>query len=90
MATPRETTINLRAHVARKALIDRAADAIGQNRSQFMIDAAVQRAESVLADRTRFELSAEQMSKFRKALDAPLPDRDALRRLLTRSAPWER
>jgi uncharacterized protein (DUF1778 family) len=30
------------------------------------------------------------MTRFRKALDAPLPDAGALRRLLAKPAPWER
>jgi uncharacterized protein (DUF1778 family) len=55
-----------------------------------MLEASLQRAEAVLADRTRFELDAGQMARFRKALDAPLPDPGALRRLLSRAAPWQR
>jgi uncharacterized protein (DUF1778 family) len=89
-AEPRETTINLRAPATQKALIDQAAELLGQSRSGFMLEASVQRAEAVLADRTRFTLDARQMSRFQKALDAPLPDPEALRRLLTRKAPWAR
>jgi uncharacterized protein (DUF1778 family) len=49
-SAPRETTVNLRAPAAQKALIDRAAEVLGQTRSSFMLEASVQRAESVLAD----------------------------------------
>ncbi len=84
----RESTINLRASVAAKAVIDRAAELLGMTRTGFMLDASVQKAESVLADRTRFVLDTEQMKRFHDALDAPLPDPAALRRLLTHRTPW--
>lgn len=87
-ATLRETTINLRAPAAVKAVIDRAAETLGVSRSGFMLEASVQRAESVLADRTRFVLDAAQMKRFHKALDAALPNPEGLRRLLSRGAPW--
>lgn len=89
-SAPRETTVNLRAPAAQKALIDRAAEVLGQTRSSFMLEASVQRAESVLADRTRLVLDKQQMARFHRALDAPLRDPEALRRLLTRSSPWGR
>jgi uncharacterized protein (DUF1778 family) len=88
--SPRETTINLRAPADQKTLIDRAAEVLRQTRSSFMLEASVQRAETVLADRTRFALSEEQMARFHEALDMPLPDPEALRRLLTRPPPWAR
>lgn len=87
-STIRESTINLRAPAATKAVIDRAAEALGVSRSGFMLEASMQRAESVLADRTRFVLNAEQMKQFHKALDAALPNPEGLRRLLSRRAPW--
>lgn len=86
----RETKINLRAKAAQRERIDRAAEAVGQNRTSFMLEAALQRAEEVLADRTRFELDARRMSQFQRALDAPLPDAAALERLLRTRAPWDR
>jgi uncharacterized protein (DUF1778 family) len=55
-----------------------------------VLDASLQRAEAVLADRTRFELPAAQMDRFLKSLDAPLPDKAALRKLLSRRPRWER
>lgn len=84
----RETTINLRATQLQKDLIDRAAELTGQSRSGFMLDASVERAQSLLAERNRFVLSVEQMSAFHAALDAPLEQPEALRRLLERKAQW--
>lgn len=87
---PRESTINLRSSANDKALIDRAAGVLGVSRSQFILDASRQRAESVLIDRTRFELAPEAFAAFHAALDAPLPDPAALRKLLSRKPAWER
>lgn len=84
----REKTINLRTTSAQKALIERAAETSGKTRTAFILDATLQRAEVVLADRTRFVLTAAQMNRFVAALDAPLPDPDALRSLLSRTPHW--
>lgn len=86
----REKTINLRATPAQKALIDRAAESTGQTRTAFVLDATLQRAEAVLADRTRFSLSAAQMERFQRALEAPLPNPSALKKLLSRTPRWAR
>lgn len=84
----REKTINLRATEAQKSFIKRAADAAGETYTAFIMDASMERAESVLADRTHFELPAEQMKRFLAALDAPLPAPNALRKLLARKPQW--
>ncbi len=86
----RESRIHLRATEPAKALIDRAATLADQTLSRFVLDAALERAQSLLADQTRFVLSADEMRRFNKALDAPLPDPEALRRLLARRPAWER
>ena len=86
----REKTINLRATPAQKALIERAAESSGVTRTAFVLDASLQRAEAVLADRTRFELPTAQMDRFLKSLDAPLPAPAALKKLLSRKPRWER
>ncbi len=89
-AATREKTINLRATPAQKALIERAAESTGKTRTAFVLDASLQRAQAVLADRTHFELSAAQMDRFMKALDAPSPHPAALRKLLSRKPRWTR
>lgn len=83
-------TINLRVPAAKKALIDRAAEMVSESRSSFILEASIHRAETVLADRTHFVLSHKQMTRFQRALDAPLPDTAALLRLLTRPGPWDK
>jgi len=90
MKTTSNKTINLRVSTATKRLIDRAADEMHESRSSFMLEASLARAENVLADRTRFTLSEQQMRRFEAALEAPLPTPDALAKLLKRRAPWSR
>jgi uncharacterized protein (DUF1778 family) len=86
----RGETINLRASRKQKALIDRAADALGRSRSDFMLDTACREAESVLLDRRYFSLSAPEFQTFVTMLDNPPKDNPKLRRLLQRRAPWDR
>ena len=91
MATAtRSTVINLRADEPRRALIDRAAEAVGKNRSEFMLDAATREATAVLLDRRFFELDARTFKRFAAALDAPPSANPRLRKLLAKKAPWER
>jgi uncharacterized protein (DUF1778 family) len=85
----RDETINLRASRRQKALIDRAADALGRNRSDFMLETACREAESVLLDRRYFALSSEEFKRFTSMLDKPPIGNARLRRLLRTKAPWE-
>jgi uncharacterized protein (DUF1778 family) len=89
MAT-REITINLRAGSAQKELIDRAAQAQGKKRTEFMLEAACEKAEQVLIDRAFFPLEAEGFRQFTKALDGPLRHPDRVARLLAKKSPWEK
>ena len=87
---PRDVTINLRANQRQRALIDRAAETLGKNRSDFMLEAACREADSVLLDRRLFLLDEKAFKRFAAALDRPPADNPKLRRLLTAKAPWER
>ncbi len=89
-SAPRDTVINLRADRARRTLIDRAASLLGKSRTEFVLDAASEKAQEVLVDRTFFVLDAERFRRFADLLDAPLTKGAAVKRLLARKAPWER
>src|ERR1051326_7563110 len=78
----RGETINLRASRKQKALIDRAAEALGRSRADFMLETACREAESVLLDRRYFVLSENDFRKFTAMLDRPPKDNPRLRRLL--------
>ncbi len=88
-STARETTINLRASTARRALIDQAAQLSGKSRTDFMLDAACEKAQQVMLDRTVFALDKSGFRRFAKILDAPITNSNAILRLLKRRAPWE-
>ena len=85
---PRDVTINLRANQRQRALIDRAAQALGKNRSDFMLDAACREADAVLLDQRFFLIDEKAYKRFVAALDKPPADNPRLRRLLTSQAPW--
>ncbi len=85
----RGVTINLRADTATRTLIDRAAEQVGKNRSEFMLEAARREATSVLLDQRLFLLDDKAYARFLAALDQPPTDNRRLRRLLTTKAPWE-
>ena len=65
----RDVTINLRAKRGQRALIDKAAAALGKNRSDFMLEAACREAESVLLDRRYFALDEAAFRRFMDELD---------------------
>lgn len=90
MATATKTkVINLRTDEGRRALIDQAAQALGKDRTEFMLDAATREARSVLADRRYFELDDAAFEQFMDALDAPPADNPRLRKLLATASPWD-
>src|SRR3989442_11374319 len=87
---PRDVSINLRANQRQRALIDRAAETLGKNRSDFMLEAACREADAILLDRRFFLLDEKAYKRFVAALDKSPTDNPKLRRLLLSKAPWER
>jgi uncharacterized protein (DUF1778 family) len=85
----RGVTINLRADHTKRALIDRAAEKVGKNRSEFMLDAACRQATEVLLDQRLFLLDNKAYQRFTDALEAPPTENKRLKRLLMSKAPWE-
>lgn len=85
----RGENINLRVSRGQKSLIDRAASALGRNRSDFMLEIACREAESVLLDRRYFALPEEEFRRFTSILDKPPASNARLSRLLKARAPWD-
>lgn len=85
----RDAAINLRAHAEQRDLIDQAARLLGKNRSDFMLDAACEKAQSVMLDQVFFTLKPTEFGRFSEMLDAPVKPNPALDRLLATRAPWE-
>lgn len=84
----RDAPINLRALPAQRELIDHAASLLGKNRSDFMLEAACERARAVLLDQVFFSLNTEQFKQFTALLDAPPVNNPGLERLMAIKAPW--
>lgn len=90
LAAAKQITINLRARTSQRDLIDRAAEVQGKHRTDFMLEAACERAEQVLLDKTFFDLDEERFKRFTELLEAPIKANEGLARLLKSQAPWER
>jgi uncharacterized protein (DUF1778 family) len=86
----RDISINLRARTEQRDLIDRAADALGKNRSDFMLEASCEKAQAVVLDRTFFALDEAAFARFAAALDAPIEANAHVDRLLARRPLWEK
>ncbi|MBN9342461.1 MAG: toxin-antitoxin system protein [Comamonadaceae bacterium SCN 68-20] len=84
----RDAAINLRALPAQRELIDQAASLLGKNRSDFMLEAACERAQAVLLDQVFFQLDTEAFRQFTTWLDAPPTPHAGLERLMAVKAPW--
>lgn len=85
----RAAAINLRALPEQRDLIDHAANLLGKNRSDFMLEAACERAQTVLLDQLFFGLDAEAFERFTAVLDAPPRANEGLDRLMSVKAPWK-
>lgn len=85
----RAAAINLRALPEQRDLIDHAASLLGKNRSDFMLEAACERAQAVLLDQVFFGLDADKFQQFTALLDVPPQPNEGLARLMTVKAPWE-
>lgn len=84
----RDAAINLRALPEQRDLIDHAARLLGKNRSDFMLEAACDRAQAVVLDQVFFRLDADKFRQFTELLDAPSGPNLQLERLRAIKAPW--
>lgn len=82
-------TLNLRILPEVRNLIDRAAELVGKNRTDFVLDAARQAAMNAMLDRTILMVSPKAYAEFKTLLDAPPKANSRLRRSLKTAAPWE-
>ena len=85
----RDAAINLRALPEQRDLIDQAAQLLGKNRSDFMLEAACDKAQAVLLDQVFFSLDEAKFHEFTALLDAPPAPNPGLDRLMAVKAPWQ-
>jgi uncharacterized protein (DUF1778 family) len=86
--SPRET-LNIRIRPEVRGLIDRAAEARGTNRTDFILEAATRAAEDTLLERALIQVSAKAYSDFLQRLDAPAEPNARLRKTLKAQLPWK-
>jgi uncharacterized protein (DUF1778 family) len=84
----RDAAINLRALPQQRDLIDQAAQLLGKNRSDFMLEAACDKAQAVLLDQVFFRLDDARFRAFVALLDAPVEKDPGFERLMAVNAPW--
>jgi uncharacterized protein (DUF1778 family) len=83
-------TLNIRIKPEERNLIDRAAQARGKNRTDFILDAARLAAEDALLDQVMISVSPEAYSQFVARLDMPPKPSTRLRKTMQTPPPWER
>ena len=81
--------LNMKADLQVRSLIDRAARIAHCNRTEFVLQAAIQRAEEVILEQRLITVDAERYERFVAALDAPPITNAKLQRLMELKAPWE-
>ena len=84
----RDAAINLRALPQQRDLIDQAAELLGKNRSDFVLEAACDKARSVVLDQVFFSLDEDRLKQFTAMRDAPPAPIPGLERLMAVKAPW--
>jgi uncharacterized protein (DUF1778 family) len=82
--------INLRVREETRALIDRAAQAQGRSRSDFMIEAARRAAEDAILDQTVIQVDRATFDEFVAMLDRPAQPNERLRKTMQTPAPWDK
>lgn len=79
--------VDLRIEAQDRALFDRAAEIQRETLTQFLVEGGRERAERLLADRTRFSVSTEEWEAMQTAMDRPAQVRPELAKLFSRARP---
>jgi uncharacterized protein (DUF1778 family) len=87
MSATKTARVNLRVAPADDLLLRQAAELVGETLSEFLIESGRERAERLVADRTRFILDDAAWRAFNAALDRPAESKPELRELFARTRP---
>lgn len=88
-AERKDYPISMRLPEADIAMIDRAAGLRGRSRTDFVREAAVRAAESVLLEHRLVRMSSQGFADFVKILSAPATSVPEMAAVASRPAPWE-
>ena len=86
----KDQRLNIRVSQAEKAVVEEAASLTHMGVSQFMLQAALQSAEEVLADQSRFVLPADRWHDFVALLERPARVVPALAEAASKPTPFRR
>ncbi|MER8751376.1 DUF1778 domain-containing protein [Mesorhizobium sp. M1050] len=86
---PKSVPINIRVRPEVRNLIDRAAELLGKNRADFVLEASQRAAEDALLGRLVFTVEPDVYAVFLARLDTPPQPNDRLHRTMTTKAPWD-
>jgi uncharacterized protein (DUF1778 family) len=89
MSVVKDSRIAVRLSSEQDALIRCAADSEGRTVTEFTVDAAVQHARDVLADRRLFQLDEAAWVEFLAMLDRPVVHKPRLERLFAGESIFE-
>lgn len=87
MSETKTQRVNLRVSGSDNELFRRAASASDESLSEFLVESGRERAERLLAERSRFVLSDSEWASFNEALDRPAKVRPELVELMNRPRP---
>ena len=86
---PQETTINMRTTAEQKARLRRAAELRHTSLSQFILDAATERADKVITEHQLTTVPGDFFDAFHTALSQPAAVNPALEALAATARPYE-
>lgn len=89
MAATKDSRLHVRLSSEQDALIRHAAEVEGKTVTEFTVEATVEHARDVLADRRLFLLDEGAWDEFQARLDQPAVRKPRLEKLLTDQPPWE-
>lgn len=85
-----DAAIKLRALPHQRELINKAAQLLGRSRSQFILEAACDRAQAVVLNQVFFRLDEDTLRQFNSMLNAPARPDTGFKRLMSLRSPWSR
>jgi len=85
----KDDRIVIRASASDKEKLERAARLARLSRSQFVLQNALDAADRILSEQTRFSLPEQEWEAFCRRLDEPVRDLPRLRALLAEPSPFE-
>lgn len=86
-----EVNIHLRARTQDRMLIDRAAELVGADRSQFVLVSAIKEAKDIFLDQSAIYADTKAFQKVMDWMDAPATHAETvgMKRILQARTPWQ-